>query len=71
MKSSHLVTPRTLSECQFTVGSADPIVEPSQWVGNTYTTHFDHQRMVTNLVYGVSAILLLIVVVGTLVTRFL
>jgi hypothetical protein len=70
MKSSHLVTPRTLSECQFTVGSSDPIVEPAQWIGKTYTTHFDHQRMITNLVYGVSAILLLIVVVGSIVSRF-
>jgi hypothetical protein len=71
MKTSHYVTPRTLSECQFTVGSADPIVEPAQWAGKTYTTYFDHQRMVTNLIYGVSAIFLVIVVVGSVVTRFL
>jgi hypothetical protein len=70
MKSSHLVTPRTLSECQFTVGSADPIVEPAQWIGKTYTTYFDHQRMITNLVYGISAIFLVIVVVGSIISRF-
>lgn len=69
MKSSHLVTPRSLSDCQFTVGSYDPIVEPSQWTGRTYTTHYDHQRMVTNLVYGVSAIFLAIVVAWSLVSR--
>jgi hypothetical protein len=70
MKSSHLVTPRTLSECQFTVGSADPIVEPSQWVGRTYSTYDDSQRQMTLLVYGVSVIALVVVVVGTIVTRF-
>lgn len=71
MKSSHLVTPRSLSECQFTVGSSDPIVEPAQWIGNTYTTHFDNQRMLTNLAYGVSAIFLAIVVSWSIVNRFL
>ena len=71
MKTSHFVTPRTLSECQFTVGCSDPIVEPSQWVGKTYTTYYDHQRMITNLIYGVSAIALIVVVVGTVITRVL
>jgi hypothetical protein len=71
MKTSHFITPRSLSECQFTVGSPDPIVEPSQWIGNTYSTHNDAQRQMTLLVYGVSTIALVVVVVGTVITRFL
>jgi hypothetical protein len=70
MKTSHLTTPRSLSECQFTVGSPDPIVEPSQWVGHTYSSHSDVQRQMTLLVYGVSTIAIVVAVVGTIVTRF-
>ena len=70
MKTSHLTTPRTLSECQFTVGCSDPIVEPSQWSGKTYTTYYDHQRTMTNLIYGVSVMFLVVVVVGAIVSRF-
>ena len=71
MKSSHLVTPRSLSECQFTVGTSDPIVEPAQWTGTVYTTHFDNQRMLNNLMYSVAAIFLIIVVAWSVVDRFL
>jgi hypothetical protein len=71
MKTSHFITPRSLSECQFTVGSADPIVEPSQWIGNTYTSYSDHQQTMTYLAYGVAVIFLVMIVVGSAVTRFL
>lgn len=71
MKTSHFVTPRTLSECQFTVGCSDPIVEPSQWVGSTYSSYQDYQQTLTTVVYGVSAVFVIIVVFGTLFTRFL
>lgn len=71
MKTSHFITPRSLSECQFTVGSLDPIVEPCQWIGNTYSTYNDHQQWLTMMVYGVAGIFLSITVLGTLVVRFL
>jgi hypothetical protein len=71
MKTSHFITPRSLSDCQFTVGCSDPIVEPSQWIGRTYSSYNDAQRQLTLLIYGVSAIALVGVVVGTVVTRFL
>jgi len=71
MKSSHLITPRTLSDCQFTVGCSDPIVEPSQWIGRTYSSYNDAQRQLTLLIYGVSVVALVVVVVGTIVSRFL
>lgn len=71
MKTSHLITPRTLSDCQFTVGSTDTVVEPCQWVGNSYSSYADHQQWMTIVVYGVAGIFLSIAVLGTLVVRFL
>ena len=70
MKTSHLVTPRSLSECQFTVGSYDPIVEPSQWIGKTYSSYNDQQVWITRVIYGVAGFFMVLVVGGTIATRF-
>jgi hypothetical protein len=71
MKTSHFITPRSLSDCQFTVGSYDSVVEPCQWVGNTYMSYNNRHQIMTDMIYVMAVVSLIVLVVGIFISRFL